>query len=61
MGWGAGHESWRIQYHKIYGDLKQPQVWTDLDEFLAAYLGRQRGQAVSYSYYLYGFRWALYK
>ncbi|MDT2239102.1 phage terminase large subunit family protein [Paenibacillus larvae] len=34
MGWGAGHESWRIQYHKIYGDLKQPQVWTDLDEFL---------------------------
>ncbi|MCY9710043.1 phage terminase large subunit family protein [Paenibacillus larvae] len=34
MGWGTGHESWRIQYHKIYGDLKQPQVWADLDEFL---------------------------
>ncbi|MDQ0114369.1 phage terminase large subunit family protein [Paenibacillus harenae] len=34
MGWGAGHESWRIQYRVIYGDLKQPQVWTDLDEFL---------------------------
>ncbi|RAV18819.1 phage terminase large subunit family protein [Paenibacillus contaminans] len=33
-GWGAGHESWRIQYHKIYGDLKQQQVWKDLDEFL---------------------------
>ncbi|QGQ97071.1 phage terminase large subunit family protein [Paenibacillus psychroresistens] len=34
MGWGANHESWRIEYHKIYGDLKQPQVWKDLDEYL---------------------------
>lgn len=34
QGWGAGHENWRIQYHVIYGDLKQPQVWNDLDEFL---------------------------
>lgn len=34
IGWGAEHESWRIQYHKIYGDLKQQQVWQDLDEFL---------------------------
>mgnify|MGYP003815867077 CR=1 FL=1 len=34
QGWGAGHENWHIQYHVIYGDLKQPQVWSDLDEFL---------------------------
>ncbi|WP_020621122.1 phage terminase large subunit family protein [Paenibacillus daejeonensis] len=34
QGWGVGHENWRIQYHVIYGDLKQPQVWADLDEFL---------------------------
>ncbi|TDL50965.1 phage terminase large subunit family protein [Paenibacillus dendritiformis] len=34
QGWGAGHENWRIQYHVIYGDLKQKQVWADLDEFL---------------------------
>ncbi|MFC4102922.1 phage terminase large subunit family protein [Paenibacillus xanthanilyticus] len=34
IGWGAGHESWRIQYHIIYGDLNQAQVWADLDEFL---------------------------
>lgn len=34
QGWGEGHENWRIQYHVIYGDLKQPQVWADLDEFL---------------------------
>ncbi|WP_338842039.1 phage terminase large subunit family protein [Paenibacillus glucanolyticus] len=34
QGWGAGHENWRIQYRVIYGDLKQPQIWADLDEFL---------------------------
>ena len=34
QGWGVGHENWRIQYHVIRGDLKQPQVWADLDEFL---------------------------
>ncbi|SFA91738.1 Phage terminase, large subunit GpA [Cohnella sp. OV330] len=34
MGWGTGHESWRIEYHVIYGDLKQPRVWADLDEYL---------------------------
>lgn len=34
QGWGAGFENWRIQYHVIYGDLNQPQVWTELDEFL---------------------------
>ncbi|WP_217562765.1 phage terminase large subunit family protein [Paenibacillus sp. GbtcB18] len=35
QGWGEGHENWRIQYHVIYGDLKQLQVWKDLDEFLS--------------------------
>lgn len=34
QGWGAGHENWHIQYHVIYGDLKQPRVWADLDEYL---------------------------
>lgn len=34
QGWGEGHECWHIQYHVIYGDLKQPQVWADLDQFL---------------------------
>jgi len=34
VGWGAGKESWGISYHKIFGDLRQPQIWHDLDEFL---------------------------
>lgn len=35
VGWGTGFSSWRIQYHRIYGDLNQQQPWDDLDEFLS--------------------------
>ncbi|TCZ73045.1 phage terminase large subunit family protein [Paenibacillus albiflavus] len=35
LGWGIGKESWGIQYQVLYGDLKQPQVWNDLDSFLS--------------------------
>lgn len=35
VGWGVEHESWGIKYAAIYGDLKQGQVWKDLDAFLA--------------------------
>lgn len=34
VGWGIGFESWGIQYKKIYGDPKLPEVWKKLDEFL---------------------------
>lgn len=34
VGWGIGFESWGIQYKKIYGDPKLPEVWNKLDEFL---------------------------
>lgn len=34
QGWGAGHENWHIEYRILYGDLKQPQIWNELDEFL---------------------------
>lgn len=35
IGWGAGKESWGIEYHVIYGDLKQKTVWDELDEYLS--------------------------
>lgn len=35
VGWGKGKESWGIEYHRIYGDLNQPQVWGELDEYLS--------------------------
>lgn len=34
VGWGAGRESWGIQYHVIHGDLKTDIPWKQLDEFL---------------------------
>lgn len=35
VGWGSGKESWGIEYHVIYGDLKQNQIWKELDEYLS--------------------------
>ncbi|MDR2558053.1 MAG: phage terminase large subunit family protein [Oscillospiraceae bacterium] len=34
VGWGEEKESWGIVYKKIYGDLKQQKVWSELDVFL---------------------------
>lgn len=34
VGWGYGYENWGIQYKIIYGDLKLPEVWQKLDQFL---------------------------
>jgi len=36
VGWGAGEESWQIDYHVIYGDPSSPQLWARLDEILLA-------------------------
>lgn len=35
VGWGADKESWGIEYHVIHGDLKQAQIWNELDEYLS--------------------------
>jgi phage terminase large subunit GpA-like protein len=34
VAWGKYYENWSIEYRVFYGDTKQPQVWTELDEFL---------------------------
>jgi len=34
VGWGAGEESWQIDYHIIYGDPSAPRLWAQLDELL---------------------------
>ena len=34
VGWGVGKESWGIKYARIYGDLKQDEIWNALDDFL---------------------------
>jgi phage terminase large subunit GpA-like protein len=47
VGWGVGKENWAIQYHIVYGDLKQSQVWKDLDEFLLRTWSKKDGTRMS--------------
>lgn len=35
VGWGKDKESWGIEYHVIHGDLSQPKIWQELDEYLS--------------------------
>lgn len=44
VGWGPGKESWGIHYHVIYGDLRQPHVWNELDEYLSRTWTNRDGQ-----------------
>ncbi len=44
IGWGAGKESWGIVYHVIPGNPRHPQVWKDLDAFLARTWSNQDGR-----------------
>lgn len=46
VGWGIGYESWGIQYAKIYGDPKLPEVWEKLDEFLLQTFEKKDGTAM---------------
>lgn len=34
VGWGAGEESWSIDYKVLHGDPSSPQLWKQLDEVL---------------------------
>lgn len=43
IGWGSGKESWGIEYHVLYGDLKQPAIWHELDEYLSRTWTNQDG------------------
>lgn len=36
LGWGAGEESWQIDYHVLYGDPSSPRLWAQLDEIILA-------------------------
>ena len=36
VGWGAGEESWQIDYKVIYGDPSSPRIWSQLDEVILA-------------------------
>ncbi|MGN7760469.1 phage terminase large subunit family protein [Paenibacillus sp. 22594] len=46
VGWGAGKESWGIQYHTIHGKPDQPETWQQLDAFLERKWLREDGSGV---------------
>jgi phage terminase large subunit GpA-like protein len=49
VGWADDTESWGIEYTTIYGDLKQPHVWGELDEYLSQTFVREDGTALRIS------------
>lgn len=34
VGWGAGEETWQIDYHILFGDPSAPKLWSQLDEII---------------------------
>jgi terminase, large subunit len=44
MGWGAADESWICDYIILNGDPASPQIWAELDHFLAGKYHREDGQ-----------------
>ena len=43
VGWGAGEESWSIDYIRLYGDLSRPDIWKILADKLRKPYRRQDG------------------
>lgn len=55
VGWGAGEESWSIDYHVINGDPDIPEgspgsPWTDLTDYLRQTWKHESGQDITVSY-----------
>lgn len=44
VGWGAEKESWGIEYHVIFGDLKKAQIWNELDAYLMKNFSKKDGR-----------------
>lgn len=55
VGWGAGEESWSVDYHVINGDPDIPEgqpgsPWTDLTDYLRQEWKHESGQGMAVSY-----------
>ena len=49
VGWGAGFESWGIEYGEIWGDPRQGDVWNKIDDLLARKFTYASGKALTIS------------
>jgi len=43
VGWGEHRESWGIEYHVIHGNLNEPKIWQELDEYLTRTWSKEDG------------------
>lgn len=46
VGWGAGEESWSLEYHALPGNPADPDLWLRLDELIMAPRRPQDGRAL---------------
>lgn len=44
VGWGLGSQSWGIEYKILYGDTSAPDVWKELDAYLARTFRKSTGE-----------------
>jgi len=44
VGWGAGFESWALEYHEIWGSPAQGSVWNELDAVFRRQWGFKNGR-----------------
>ena len=49
VGWGLGNQSWGIEYKIFYGDTAAPEVWNNLDAYLARTFIREGGDELAIS------------
>lgn len=43
VAWGLGEESWSVDYKVLWGDPLHPDVWADLDDYLAQSFAHESG------------------
>lgn len=49
VGWGAGEESWSVDYRVLWGDPLAGDVWNDLDDFLSGKYMHESGMELGIS------------
>lgn len=47
VGWGAGEESWSVDYQRLYGDMQSPKTWAALQEMLRRRYRRANGSEMA--------------
>ncbi|MFL9499219.1 phage terminase large subunit family protein [Rhodopseudomonas palustris] len=49
VGWGAGEESWSVDYKVFHGDPAQPALWAELDAYLSSSFRHESGRQIKIS------------